>query len=429
MSKFITEPERQIPVETETDVLVAGAGPAGTAAAISAARQGAKTVLIEQSGDVGGQATAGLMSDWSYGSSGGIYEEILNRSSDSAEPARRRTINPEKLKTALSDMLYEAGVILKLYTFASGVIMDGNTVKGVITESKAGRKAILAKTVIDATGDGDIAAKAGAEFVKGRQGDGKMQPMSLIFKVAGVDTQRAVFPRGFESNIEIPGGGIQDLGRKHLAFPLGHVLLYPTTLPGVVTCNMTNAVGMDGTNPDDLTASSRLCRKQTDEIVSFLRKVVPGFESCYVISSASQLGVRETRHFAGEYTLTEEDIAAARVFDDWVVTRAYFNFDIHNVDGPGLDKHGEQKHFKQRNGYTIPYRCLLPVKIDNLLLSGRNISGTHKAHSNFRVMPICAKVGQAAGIAAALAARKNIRPRDVLAAEIQEIQRQNGVEV
>jgi hypothetical protein len=138
--------------------------------------------------------------------------------------------------------------------------------------------------------------------------------------------------------------------------------------------------------------------------------------------------VRETRHFRGVSTITEDDILAARVFDDWVVTKAHFNFDIHNVEGAGLDAHGCQRHFTQRAGYTIPYGCLVPETLDGLLLAGRSISGTHKACSNFRAMPICANIGQAAGVAAALAARAGVQPRAVPVADIQAELRRQGVE-
>ncbi|MFY9592706.1 MAG: FAD-dependent oxidoreductase, partial [Caldicoprobacterales bacterium] len=202
---------------------------------------------------------------------------------------------------------------------------------------------------------------------------------------------------------------------------------YPTTLPGVVTCNMTNCIDVDGTKAEDLTRATYICRKQIDSIVDFLREYIPGYENCYVISSASMIGVRETRHFEGEYTITEEDILEARVFDDWAVTRAHFNFDVHNLSGSGLDETGMQKKFPQQKGYTIPYRCFVPKKVDNLLLAGRNISGTHMAHSNFRVMPICANMGQSVGIAAALCARDGITPRELNVKKLQDILMEQGI--
>ena len=180
-----------------------------------------------------------------------------------------------------------------------------------------------------------------------------------------------------------------------------------------MTCNMTNVTDIDGTSAEDLTKAEIICRKQLKPIVDFLREFAPGYENCYLHSTAPLIGIRETRHFAGEEALTEEDITTARVFENWVVKGAWFNFDVHNITGAGLDKTGAQKHFTQQKGYTIPYGCLIPKNMENLLLSGRNISGTHMAHSNFRAMPICMATGFAAGIAATLSIRENVPLRQV----------------
>lgn len=424
--KYYQEPEKQIPVKTEVEVLVVGGGPAGFSAAVNAARNGADTMLIEQAGDIGGVATTGLMSHWTGKTRGGFYEEILEKSADGP---KKHTINPEKLKTVMLKMLSEAGVKLQLYTFATDAIVEDSILKGVIIESKSGREAIMADIIIDASGDGDIAARAGVPYHKGRESDGKMQPMTLMFKVAGVDTDRVKFVGGFEQTYEIEAGDLQTVADEIIPDPAGHVLIYPTTLPGTVTCNMTNCIDVDGTKAEDLTRAEYVCRSQLEPIVDFLREHVPGFEECYVISSASIIGVRETRHFEGEYTLTEQDILSARVFEDWVVTKAHFNFDVHNVSGSGLDETGVQKHFSQPEGYTIPYRCFIPRKIDNLLLAGRNISGTHMAHSNFRVMPICANMGQAVGTAGALAVKRGVTPRNLDVSIIQEELKKQGVSV
>lgn len=430
---FYTEQPKEIPVYDQVDVLVLGAGPAGVGAALSAARQGAKTLLVEQMGDVGGIATSGLMSHWTGNTRGGIYEEILNRSADLPDSADygfngspRQIINPEHLKTALLEMLQEAGVDLLLYTFVCLPIMEEKRVKGVIVENKSGRQAIFAKIVIDCTGDGDIAARAGAAYRKGREEDGAMQPVSLMFKIGGVDYTKAVFPGKFEDYIQIPKGEIHALGKQNLPFPAGHVLLYRTSLPGVVTCNMTNCIGIDGTSTKDLVKATLECRRQLAPILDFLRNFVPGYENCYLLSTASLIGVRETRHFEGLATITEEDIRSARVFPDWAVTYASFNFDVHNMTGNGLDATGAQDAFAATY-YTIPYGCLVPREIDGLLLAGRNISGTHMAHANYRVMPICANMGQAAGIAAALCVQEGVRPRDVDVKVLQKRLLENGV--
>lgn len=426
----IIEERRELPVWEKTDVLVAGAGPAGVSAAITAAREGASVILVEQSGNVGGIATEGLMSHWTGNTQGGFYEEILARSSDTDlnDGEMRKVINPEKLKTVLLEMLEEAGVKLLLYTFACEPVMEEDRITGIIVENKSGRGAILAKIVVDASGDGDIAARAGAPYYTGRETDGKMQPATIMFKVAGVDVERGVFPGGFEEHLEIPAGDIQKLGEENLPAPAGHVLLYRTTLPGVVTCNMTNCTDIDGTKAEDLTRATIVCRKQMEAIVNFLREYVPGFERCYLISSASLIGIRETRHFKGEAQITQKDILEARVFEDWVVTKAHFNFDVHNITGSGLDETGAQKKFGQKKGYTIPYGCFVPLKVENLYLAGRNISGTHMAHSNYRVMPICANMGQAVGVAAAMCVKEECTPRSLGAKAVQKRMLELGVE-
>lgn len=410
--------------ELHTDVIVLGSGPSGFAAAYTAAKNGASVILIEQNGDIGGISTSGLMSHWTGSCDSPLYYEILKRSGKNNEGKFENKIttiiDPEKLKTLYLEMLEEVGCKLMLYTFAFDAICDGDNILGATVVNKSGKSDIYSKITIDATGDGDIAARAGAEFILGRESDNKMQPATLMFKVGGVDYERAVFLGSFESTYDTPKGELQALAKKHIPYPAGHILTYKSTLPGVVTCNMTNAINIDGTNTDDLTKANITCRRQMNDIVRYLRTFVPGYENCYILSSASLIGIRETRHFKGKYTLNEQDILDARVFEDYVVKDACFNFDVHNITGSGLDKTGVQKHFSQKKGYTIPYRCLLPESKENLLLCGRNISGTHIAHSNFRAMPICVGIGEAAGAAAAIAVSQNCKLNEVTAEQIRE---------
>lgn len=410
--------------ELHTDVLVLGSGPAGFAAAYTAAQNGADVILVDQCGDVGGVSTSGLMSHWTGSCGSPLFNEILRRSALKNEGKFKNKItnliDPEKLKTLYLEMLDEVGCRLMLYTFAEDAICDGDKVLGATVINKSGKTDIYAKVTIDATGDGDIAAAAGAEFVLGRESDNKMQPATLMFKVGGVDYERAVFLGSFESTYETPDGELQALAKQHIPYPAGHILTYETTLPGIVTCNMTNAIDIDGTCAQDLTKAMLICRRQMDDIVKYLRKFVPGYENCFAVSSASLIGIRETRHFKGKYTLTAEDILEARMFDDYVVKDAYFNFDVHNITGSGLDETGVQKYFSQDKGYTIPYRCLIPEVKENLLLCGRNISGTHMAHSNFRVMPICVGIGEAAGTAASISVLEGCRLNDIPAEKIRE---------
>ncbi len=431
MKRIYKEAAGEIPVNYEIDVIVAGGGPAGIGAALGAARGGAKVLLVEEMNCLGGIATSGMMSHWCGGTVSPITTEIMDRckamSWDNEVEKTSWVINHEILKLVLFDMLEEAGVKFLLHTRCAGVMKDGNRVTGVILESKSGREAAAAKVVIDATGDGDVAARAGAEFAKGRDGDHKMQPVTLMFKIDGVDWDNAVFPGSFESQVETAKGELQSLARKHLPPPAGHVLLYKSTIPGQVVVNMTNLTDIDGTSNADLTTAEVTCHRQIPKIIAFLRKFAPGYDKCFLVAAAAVVGVRETRHFKGLCTINEHDIVDARVFDDWIATKNRFNFDIHNVEGSGLDKDGAQHKFTCRGAYTIPFGACVPEKIDGLLLSGRNISGTHKAHSNFRVMPICANIGYGVGTAAAEAVKANCSVRDVDIRKVQSVLKKAGV--
>ena len=417
--KFYNRPSKEIPIIADVDVLVIGGGPAGFSAAVCAAREGASVMLVEQTSDIGGVATSGLMSHWTGKTRGGFYEEILNHTFsmctelDSPLAKDKAVINHEVLKNWMLKTLEDSGVIIRLYTFASDVIMEGSKVKGVVIESKSGTEAINAKVVVDCTGDGDIAEKAGVEYTKGREADGVMQTMSLMFQIGGVDLSKVTYVYGFEDSYQAPKGDIQTLARQALPSPAGHVLVYPSAFPGVVTLNMTNVTDVDGTRAEDLTKAYIECRKQLPLILNFLKENAPGFENAYILRTASYIGVRETRHFVGMKTINEQDILSARVFDDWAVANAHFNFDVHNITGAGLDETGVQKHF--------------PQKVDGLMLAGRNISGTHMAHSNFRVMPICANMGQAVGIAAALCTKSNVEPHELDVKELQKVLIAQGV--
>ena len=406
------------------DVIVVGSGPAGVSAAISAGRNGAKTLLIESLGRIGGISTSGMMSHFTGRCGSKLYLEILDRAKAKNHyfpELEKNYIDPELLTLTYIEMLEEAGVDILLYTTFCDVVMEGDRVMGIVCHNKGGFHKYLARVVVDASGDGDVAEKSGVAYFKGRESDGKMQPATLMFKVGGVDTERAVFPGSFETLVETDRGELQALAKEKLPHPSGHVLLYRSTLPGVVTCNMTNVTDVDGTCAEDLTRAEIVCRKQMPLIVDFLREYAPGYENCYIIGSASLIGIRETRHFKGIKTITEQEISAAVQHDDAVVFDAHFNFDVHNISGAGLDRTGCQHNFKQKNGYTIPYGCMVPEKIDGLLLSGRNISGTHMAHSNFRAMPICVGIGEACGAAAALSARQGKKLREIDSEEIRRV--------
>lgn len=432
--EFYHEQAKDLPIIAETDVLVCGCGPAGIGAAIAAARRGARVMTTEMQSCLGGIATAGMMSHWGGRSSSFVLPEIYARQTEKAkvmggfgENQRKYvddgyatiSINHEEQKIILDEMFAEAGVKVLFNTLVVGAVVENGRVNGVIVENKSGRGVIRARYTVDATGDGDVAASAGVPFFKGRETDGLMQPATLMFKIGGVDYSRAVFPGSFETKVFTEKGELQALALEKLPHPAGHVLLYPSPTEGAVVCNMTNVIGVDGTDAQSLSDSLTMARGQIGPIIAFLREYAPGYENCYILSTASLMGVRETRHFEGVSSLTPEDILVARKFDDWVVKRAFFNFDVHNLTGASLDKTGVQKEWKQNEDYSIPFGCLLPKKIDGLLLSGRNISGSHLAHSNFRIMSVCLALGEAAGTAAALAAERGVECRELSAKDIQ----------
>ena len=427
------EKEQQIPVAAEVDVLIAGGGPAGVGAAIGAAKAGAgKILLIENLSSLGGMAGPGMMSHW-VGVTGSPDVELIQRkcakllSTPQAENGWIFSIHHESLKYVLQGYLLELGVKIQYGTLAAAAIVEDGIVHGVLTESKSGREAIIAKVVIDATGDGDVAARAGAAFEKGRLEDHACQPATLMFRIGGVDCEHAIFPGSFETLVNVPKGEIQALARKNLPAPAGHTLLYRTWLPGEVCVNMTNAIDVDGTDSRSVSDAIIQCRKQIPLIVDFLREYAPGYEKCYPVTSGELLGIRETRHFKTRYELTSEDITEGRLFPDWISTGNAFNFDIHNVKGAGLDKNGAQKRFKSKGNYSIPLGACIPLELNGLLLAGRCIGGSHKAHSNYRAMPICFGIGQGAGVSAAFAAKADGDVRNLDIAAIQRELRKQGV--
>lgn len=427
--KTFHESAKELPVIAEVDVLVCGTGPAGIGAAITAARQGLNVLAVELQNCLGGIATAGMMSHWGGRSSSKLLNEIYTRQKEkkhlcgvyNCEHVTENVINHEVQKLVLNEMFKIAGVKVLLNTMVCGAIVENNKVSGVVVENKSGRSAILAKVTIDSTGDGDVAASAGVPYFKGRETDGLMQPATLMFKIGGVDCEKAVFPGSFETRVYTDKGELQALALEKLPSPAGHVLLYESATPNAVVCNMTNVTAVDGTDAASLSDCLFTARSQIEPIILFLREYVPGYENCYLLSSAQLMGVRETRHFEGVSSLTPEDLLCARQFDDWVVKRAFFNFDVHNLTGASLDKTGVQHEWKQNNDYSIPYGCLLPKTIDGLLLSGRNISGSHLAHSNFRIMSVCLAIGEAAGAAAAISVKQDKNCRELCPSDIQKL--------
>jgi hypothetical protein len=450
-------PPRDALLAGDTDVLVVGGGPAGLGAALGAVQAGARVILAERYGFLGGNATAALVmplmsfhtqtptkerrgattllpTDHGPGEPvvGGVLAKLLSRlvQVGGAIPPTLATgyvvpFDPEWFKLVALDLLDEAGVQLLFHAFASGVLGD-NKVEGVIFETKSGPLAIKAKVTVDCTGDADIAVQAGTPTEVGRL-DGLVQPMTLMFRMA--EFQRAAFENYVKENPQQWRGvhGLWDLVRKataagELKLPREDILFFATPHEGEVSVNSTRVTRVLGTDVWDLSYAEWMSRRQMRQIAEFLKQYVPGFEKSYVMQSGVNVGVRETRRIVGDYQLTADDVLSARKFNDGIA-RGSYPVDIHNPTGTGT----VLKRLPPGEAYDIPLRCLMPQNAEGVIVAGRCISGTHEAHSSYRVMPIVMATGQAAGVTAALAARKGLRPRQIDVRQVQsELVRQGA---
>ncbi|MDD2709535.1 MAG: FAD-dependent oxidoreductase [Verrucomicrobiae bacterium] len=400
----------------ETDVLIVGGGPAGIGAALMAARGGARTTLVERYGRLGGAAINAMVSPFMGTSRSSILKEILDHLGNSQ-------VDFATYDMKFAELLLKDNVEILLHTWAYKAVMKGKTVAGVHTVSKEGEAIIKAKVIIDASADGDIAFTAGAPFEMGRKGNGLAQPMSIMFRIAGVDKSRAMLcgseecakqrrvPEGTWEEVVLKGQATGELPKN-----IGVIRVYESPMPGCRTVNATQVNYVDGTKVADLTKAELEGRRQAFQVVAFLRKHAPGYEKACAAEMPATIGVRETRRFLGLEYLTKKDLVAGRKWDTAVVWDAFFCMDIHNPDGGG-QTHGIAERVKP---YDIPYGCLVPQKVDNLLVAGRCISGSHEAHASYRVMNIAISTGAAAGAAAALSALNNIKPRHLEVAEIQK---------
>jgi len=378
--------------------VVAGGGPGGVCAAIASAREGADTLLVERAAVLGGMATSCLMTSFNgfrnekppdklqsvkglpqeivvelamlHGISGKTAHGDFSSQLEAGEIPYAVGFDPEILKYLLFRMCRESGVKLLLHSDVCGSIVSDDTIRGIIVENKSGRQAIEAKIVVDATGDGDVAARAGATFSKPPSKDSHTMDMSLMYRVAGVH------PDEFRDG-------------KYVGVVVGNTMT--GWGPGVA--------GLDGTNAADLTNAEVQTRSRIFDVVDQLH-AHPGYEDCYLVQTADMLGVRETRHIIGEYVLTEADAIEGRHFDDVVAISS----------NPVPSYYGKRLFFNHE-GFHIPYRSLVPLKIENLLIAGRCISAEQVPFQSARSMAPLMAISQAAGTAAALCAKRGESPR------------------
>jgi hypothetical protein len=433
-----------------SDVLVVGGGNAGCAAALAAARCGARTTLVERYGFLGGTATAAMVGPWMTFHSGnerivgGIAQEIVERLvARGASPghihdasdyvATITPFDPEEHKALLFEMMRESGVRLLLHAYFLEALTDvAGRVSGARFATVGGLRDLHAALTIDASADAFVAASAGVEL---QQGDerGRVQPASLMFRLSHVDlaaTAAYVRAHPAEMRTSLPPNertaatltavaglyekwrGAQDRGAVHV--PRELVSFFISPYADEVTVNMTRVLDIDPLDPDDLTRAEIEARAQTMELLDFFKCDVPGFENARIAATATQIGIRESRRIAGVYTLTRDDVLSGRTFDD-AVARSAYPIDIHNPSGSGTTTH----RLPPGASYEIPYRCLVPECIDGLLVAGRCISTTHEALASTRLTPTVMTLGQAAGTAAHLALQSAVEPRAIDTAELR----------
>lgn len=403
----------------DIDVLIVGAGSAGTTAAIAAARQGARVALVERYGFPGGISTQVLDTFYGFYTPGerservvgGIPWEVASTLMQRGAAFERPnsygagtgvTYDPDQLKVLWEELALDAGVRLLYHALMTAPLLEDGAVRGVVVQTKAGSRQIAAAVTIDASGDADVAFLAGAPFERAGE-SGEAQSLTTTFRMLNVDVARVKQVRQPQLQAlmaEASAGGDYRLPRREGS-------IHVTPLAGVMAANMTRVAGLDPTDPVALTAAEIEGRRQAVEYARFLRDRVPGYERAHLGWLSHQIGVRESRRIHGAYRLSRDDVLAARDFPD-AIARCGAPIEAHHA---GSDTRWE--YIPDSGTYGIPYRCLVPQTVEGLLVAGRCLSATYDAHASVRSMGQCMAMGQAAGTAAALAVRDGVAPREV----------------
>jgi hypothetical protein len=437
------------------DVVVVGAGISGVIAAVRAAREGASTLLLEGSGTLGGMITGGRMTKPTGLVNGGLFNEMFDRCAryGGGDKSVRKTywgsysgmFDAEVMQRVVIEVLDEAGVDILLRATAVDCVMSGTALSEIVIQAKSGRKRIAATIFVDASGDGDIAALAGADFMLGRSSDGAMQPISTYVRIINVDIPKLYAFCGRNRNdleqLLPPGGGAtnDDFVLKFHAsgftglieqaqsdgfpwiLPRNHMILRAGLIPGEIIVNITRFHG-NALDERVLSRAEIEVRRQAYCAFDFFRRYLPGFETSIFLETSPKLGVRETRRIVGDYILTESDVVSNARFED-AIGLCNAPIDIHDPAGGGVSMRNIGE------GYGIPFRCLLPKGIDGLLTAGRCISVDEIAFGSTRNTPACAMTGEAAGIAAALAANTATKVRAAPVAPVQSRLQSLGVQL
>ncbi len=413
-------------MQKKYDVIVVGGGFAGVASAIETARKGLKTLLIEKYNCLGGAMSNCLvmpfMPFWTKMEkdaprkylTGDIFIEILEEAVKlGGMESVGNDFDDEIMKLALNRVCLRNGVELLFNTVVTNANVENGKLVSVDALGKSQKLELFADNFVDATGDAELSMLAGCDFVLGRETDGLCQPMTLCFRMGGVDKQK------FKQNRKKMEVVYKEYKEKGLIKnPRENILVFDNFNEGVLHFNTTRIVKLNPTDPFQVTKAEIEAREQCFELLNLLKENIEGFENAKIISTALQIGIRESRKIVGEYTLTVEDLKNLARFPDAIAV-ANYDIDIHSPDGAGTSHY----YFGNGEWYEIPYRCLVPKGMDNLLVAGRCISSTHEAQASYRIMPYCAELGQAAGAAISVAAKNGTTLPCVDIKELQEVLR------